>query len=431
MDKLATPSSRSPSCGRRSCITLLFLAIYRIGYSHPAADRRSARDEQGAGRAAASAQVLGFVSMFSGGNLSHATIFGLGIMPYISASIIFQLLGRVYPPLEKLQKEGESGRKKINEYTRYATVAHLPLPGAAWYVQLHHEPSRTDWAVGRVMAGYNTVLLLLTAMILTMTAGTVFLMWLGEQIDEYGIGNGISLIIMAGIVARIPAATASLFFEGGQFKWIGLHAGRRRRPGHQLREARRADLPVHRRRRRGHRHHQGPAAHPDAVGQARPRPARLRRHPAVPAAEGQPGRRHAGDLRVGSLLMLPIFLFSGPGQRRPTGAGRRRSATSFERQGYIYNVSVHRADLLLLLLLDGHHLQPEGHGQQPEGLRQLHPRLSAGQADGRLPRAGDDADHLRRGGVPGGRSRSSRRWSSVDAGREPRRSPASTAARAC
>ena len=89
---------------------------------HPAAVRRPARDEQARSAAAALGNVLGFVSMFSGGNLSQATIFGLGIMPYISASIIFQLLGAVYPPLEKLQKEGESGRKKINEYTRYATV---------------------------------------------------------------------------------------------------------------------------------------------------------------------------------------------------------------------------------------------------------------------------------------------------------------------
>jgi len=139
-------------------------------------------------------------------------------MPYISASIIFQLLGAVYPPLEKLQKEGESGRKKINEYTRYATVF-ICLFQAFMYVQyiMNPPPSGLGWAL-REPRDFNTGYHWFT-MVLTMTTGTVFLMWLGGQIDEYGIGNGISLIIMAGIVARIPAATVSLFFEGDQFNW--------------------------------------------------------------------------------------------------------------------------------------------------------------------------------------------------------------------
>src|SRR5262245_29661823 len=148
--------------------------------------------------------------MFSGGDLSHATLFGLGIMPYISASIIFQLLAAVYPPLEKLQKEGESGRKKINEYTRYATVLiclfqsyiYVNMAGGA---SLNAEDSRLLNIDGQSFYLFTAVI--------TMTAGTIFLMWLGEQIDEYGIGNGISLIIMAGIVARIPEATKRLFFK--------------------------------------------------------------------------------------------------------------------------------------------------------------------------------------------------------------------------
>ena len=151
------------------------------------------------------------MSMFSGGNLSNACIFGLGIMPYISSSIIFQLLGSVYPPLEKLQKEGESGRKKINEYTRYATV---PICMVQSY-----SSSSTSWRPGggrtRLGAspGYYTPGSDWLTGVLLMTTGTVFLMWLGEQIDEYGIGNGISLIIMAGIVARIPDATKTLLFD--------------------------------------------------------------------------------------------------------------------------------------------------------------------------------------------------------------------------
>src|SRR3954465_4427221 len=206
-----------PELRQKILLTLLFLAIYRVGYQIPLPFIDQNKMLQSFGGGGPLGDVLAFVSMFSGGNLSHATIFGLGIMPYISASIIFQLLAAVYPPLEKLQKEGESGRKKINEYTRYATVL-ICLFQAFMYVQWimgGGNENKLDWGIEAFKgsaAAWGT-------MVVTMTAGTIFLMWLGEQIDEYGIGNGISLIIMAGIVARIPAGTASLFFEGGQFKW--------------------------------------------------------------------------------------------------------------------------------------------------------------------------------------------------------------------
>jgi preprotein translocase subunit SecY len=193
---------------------LLFLAIYRIGYHIPVPfiDQLKMNPEDSGGGIA---NVLKFVSMFSGGNLSNATIFGLGIMPYISASIIFQLLGAVYPPLEKLMKEGESGRKKINEYTRYATVV-ICLFQAFMYLRFVTNP-REYGGLGFALEKYDSAFYFIT-MVVTMTTGTVFLMWLGEQIDEFGIGNGISLIIMAGIVARLPAATAHLFFENNQWK---------------------------------------------------------------------------------------------------------------------------------------------------------------------------------------------------------------------
>jgi len=207
-----------PELRLKILFTLMLLAVYRIGYAIPMpfVDQREMNKSLGA--QGGLGQVLNFVSLFSGGDLSHATLFGLGIMPYISASIIFQLLGAVSPPLEKLQKEGESGRKKINEYTRYATVF-ICLFQAFMYVQyiMNPPPSGLGWAL-REPRDFNTGYHWFT-MVLTMTTGTVFLMWLGEQIDEYGIGNGISLIIMAGIVARIPAATVSLFFEGDQFNW--------------------------------------------------------------------------------------------------------------------------------------------------------------------------------------------------------------------
>ena len=184
-------------------LTLGLLAIYRIGWQIPLpiVDTTAmfeffhAQSETGLG------QLLEQVSVFSASQLSQATIFGLGIMPYISASIIFQLLGSVWEPLERLQKEGESGRKKINEYTRYATVV-LCLFQSWFYVGVLVKQ-------GLIKEGFGTVPWQITA-IITMTAGTTFLMWLGEQIDEYGIGNGISLLIMAGILARMPNAGMKL-----------------------------------------------------------------------------------------------------------------------------------------------------------------------------------------------------------------------------
>src|SRR5947207_403518 len=191
-------------------ITLLFLAIYRVGFHVPVPMINQAEmlnamrgSEEG---------LLGLISMFSGGSLSQSTIFGLGIMPYISASIIFQLLASVYPPLEKLQKEGEAGRKKINEYTRYATVPICLVQSYSYVRYVMSPPAAGGWAIPGLESGFAFFYFAL-ASVLTMTAGTIFLMWLGEQIDEYGIGNGISLIIMAGIVARIPDATKALVYD--------------------------------------------------------------------------------------------------------------------------------------------------------------------------------------------------------------------------
>ncbi len=199
-----------PELRQKILMTLMFLAIYRIGYFIPLPfidQQEMARKMTGRG---ALGQLLGMVSMLGGGNLTAGTIFALGIMPYISASIIFQLLASVYPPLEKLKKEGESGQKKINEYTRYATVA-ICLIQAIMPVRAMMESS-THGGLGLVADAFQGPLYWAVALI-TLTAGTVFMMWLGEQIDEYGIGNGISLIIMAGIIARIPDATTALVWD--------------------------------------------------------------------------------------------------------------------------------------------------------------------------------------------------------------------------
>ena len=190
-----------PELRQKILLTLLFLAIYRIGWHIPLPIVDSDKMKEFLGDDSTLGAILNQVAVFSASNLSQATIFGLGIMPYISASIIFQLVGSVWAPLERLKKEGAAGQKKINEYTRYATVV-LCLIQSYMYVQflvssdlVHKEFLGAGWILTAVM---------------TMTCGTVFLMWLGEQIDEFGIGNGISLLIMAGILARMPGAAMTL-----------------------------------------------------------------------------------------------------------------------------------------------------------------------------------------------------------------------------
>ena len=204
-----------PELRQKILLTLFLLAIYRVGWQIPLPVVDTAQMTAFFGKQADKGlgQLMQQVAVFSASKLDQATIFGLGIMPYISASIIFQLLGSVWGPLERLQKEGESGRKKINEYTRYATI--ILCLGQSWvYISYLTK-------VGLIKDGYTGFAWQLTA-VLTMTAGSAFLMWLGEQIDEYGIGNGISLLIMAGILARMPNAGLELI--GPMFK-EGLNLG--------------------------------------------------------------------------------------------------------------------------------------------------------------------------------------------------------------
>ncbi len=212
-----------PELRQKIFLTLFLLAIYRIGWQIPLPMVDQEQMNQFAQNAAGSTvgDFMARVSVFSASQLNQATIFGLGIMPYISASIILQLLGTVYKPLEDLKKEGEAGRKKINEYTRYLTVVLCLIQSAGflWLFvmgqNLVAEEFLTDGTLG---IGWQ-----LTA-IMIMTCGSVFLMWLGEQIDEYGIGNGISLLIMAGIVAMMPGAMASLL-RNAKFQLTNLTTG--------------------------------------------------------------------------------------------------------------------------------------------------------------------------------------------------------------
>ncbi|MDI6808100.1 MAG: preprotein translocase subunit SecY [Candidatus Eisenbacteria bacterium] len=188
---------RIPELKRRIFFTALLLIVFRLG-SHvptPGVDARALATffEQAKGT------LFGLYDLFAGGSLGRATVFALGIMPYISASIILQLLGAVIPYFEKLQKEGEEGRKKITQYTRYGTVLLSVIQSFAFALFLEN---LTGTGGQRVIPNPGFGFRMVT--VLTQTTGTIFIMWLGEQITEKGIGNGISLIIFIGIVARFP-----------------------------------------------------------------------------------------------------------------------------------------------------------------------------------------------------------------------------------
>lgn len=193
-----------PELRNKLLFTASLLAIYRIGFYVPV----PGVDQLKMGASAASGSgglgdLMDYFQLFTGGNLRQSTIFGLGIMPYITASIIFQLLVTVVPSLEKLQQEGDSGRRKITEYTRYATVALCFVNGAMWMKYVASQGFLFPVYEGAFLGMTFTYAVMSLCML---TTGTVFLMWLGEQIDEYGVGNGISLIIMAGIVSQLPVA---------------------------------------------------------------------------------------------------------------------------------------------------------------------------------------------------------------------------------
>jgi preprotein translocase subunit SecY len=196
--------SKIPELQRRILFTFLLLAVYRIGVyiPTPGIDNVALLSyfEQAKG------SLFGMMDMFAGGAFSNFSIFALGIMPYISSSIILQLLTVAIPHLERLSKEGEAGRRKITQYTRYGTVVLSTIQGfgIAWGLQQMAGPSGSPIVL---QPGWSFVIMT----VITLTSGTAFIMWLGETITEKGIGNGISLIIFAGIVCRMPAAIGSTY----------------------------------------------------------------------------------------------------------------------------------------------------------------------------------------------------------------------------
>ncbi|QDV29385.1 Protein translocase subunit SecY [Planctopirus ephydatiae] len=323
---------RIPELRQKILLTLVLLAVYRMGGLIPLpfidqmklAETLQSQGSDGMGR------VMSMISLFSGTSIGMSTIFGLGIMPYISASIIFQLLGTVYPPLEKLQKEGEAGRKKINEYTRIATVFIAFGQSFFWIRQLAVSGGIMGNEGSLLIAAYSGVFFQLICT-LTMTAGTLLLMWIGEQIDEYGIGNGISLIIMAGILARMPQAGQALLepaFQNGvklgsqtgiekflllAILFVGVIVG-----VVAITQAQRK-IPV-----QSAKHVRGRSV---AGGQRSYLPLRLNQSGVMPI------------IFASSLLLFPMFLFQILSQFFPTvGFFRLAEATMQNHGGFIYNI---------------------------------------------------------------------------------------------
>ena len=198
---------RIPDLRKRILFTLALLAVYRLGGHIPTpgvnADKLQQFFDQNRG------SFLGFVDLFSGGQLRRLTVFALGIMPYITASIILQLLTVVYEPLAKLQKEGELGRKKITQWTRYLTVVLSAVQSLGIAISLEKS--------GDFVVNPGVGFLLMT--MLTLTTGSAFIMWLGEQITERGVGNGMSLLIFAGIVVGLPRGVADLIDKAKNAAW--------------------------------------------------------------------------------------------------------------------------------------------------------------------------------------------------------------------
>ena len=272
-----------PDLRNKILFTLLMLALYRLGCLHPGAGHRPGRRQARSRTQAEQGGVLGFLQLFSGGALTQFAVFALGIMPYITASIIMQILAVVIPKLEQWQEQGAVGQRKITQWTRYLTHRHragavhrprVPVPQRRRRLRRRQHLRRSTCARTSTWPGCCSI-------VLTLTAGTALLMWMGELITQRGIGNGMSLLIFASVVVGAAGAARRARSRPRPASFgVILAADRVRRPAgrHRL-------------------HRAGPAAHPRAVRQAGGRPADVRRPEHLHPAEGQPGRRDPDHLR--------------------------------------------------------------------------------------------------------------------------------------
>ena len=365
--RASSTSSTSPICASGS--SSRSFCLRSIGSGRTSRLRGSIRARCTSSSRGSAGGALGFLDIFSGGALRRLSVFALGIMPYISASIILQLLTVVWPYLEKLSKEGEMGRKKITQYTRYGTVLLSVIQATGIAFWLEKQSPNGVRLVPHPGWGFR----LLT--VLTLTTGTIFIMWVGEQITERGIGNGISLIIFAG--HRRAAALGDL---------RALRPDAEREP--QDPDADR-DPRLHGRDHRADRlRRAGAAAHSRPVRQARRRPARLRRAEHVPAAAVNTGGVIPIIFAI-SIIQLPAYV------AQLSGADWMKKVAELARPGAAaLRAPVRLRHPLLLLLLHVDRLQPDRHGRQHAQVRRLHPGNPAGPEDGRLhrhrPLAADD-----------------------------------------
>ena len=362
---------------RRLWFLLGALVVYRVGTHIPVPGINAAvledlfKSQEGG--------ILGLFNVFSGGALSRFSIFALGIMPYISASIIMQLCTVVMPSLEAIKKEGEAGRRKITQYTRYATLGLALFQALAISAALESQPNLVlePGLSFRVISA------------VTLVTGTMFLMWLGEQITERGLGNGISLIIFAGIAAGLPNAINLTLEQGrtGAYSWlliIGIVVLIVAVTAFVVfvERAVRKILVNYAKRQVGNKVYQGQSSH---------LPLKLNMAGVIP------------PIFASSIILFPATIAQWFGTRdsaisiwlRDLAAGPGAGAAGARDP-------VRGGDHLLLLLLHGAAVQPEGDGGQPEEERRLHPRLPSGRPDREVPgedHAAPDADRL---AVPGG-----------------------------
>ena len=334
--------------------------------------------------------LFGLLDLFSGGGLSHFSVVALGMNPYINASIIMQLMQGVVPSLQALSREGEYGRNKINQYTRYLTVPMAILQAYGFLALLNSQGVLTG---GFDLASFETL-----TQIATLTAGAIALMWIGELITERGIGNGISFIIFAGIVSRAPGRDQRV--PGATRTSRCVRAVRRR---------------GHRRGRGDHLHPGRPAPDPDPVRQPRPRPADVlraaRRSCRCGSTRPASSRSSSRSASCCSREQLAVVLHD---LGDPDRQGHRDVHRDVLQPAL---ADLHRhvlpADHRLHVLLHGLHVQAGRDRRAAAQERRVHPGHPAGPADPGLPRPGRHPDHLRRRAVPGHRRRlavGARRW---------------------
>ena len=356
---------------KRIWFTLGALLVYRFGTYIPLPGIDPAAWEQIFNTQAGG--ILGMFNMFSGGGIHRMAIFALNIMPYISASIIIQLMTTVSPTLEQLKKEGEQGRKVINQYTRYLTVILAAFQSYGIAVGLE--------GAGNVVSDPGMFFRLSTA--ITLTGGTMFLMWLGEQITSRGIGNGISLIILSGIVAELPSALASMLELGRQgalstglilvvivmavavIAFIVF-----------MERAQRRLLIQYPKRQVGNKMFEGQSSHlPLKLNTSGRDPADLRLVAAAAADHGRELQRRQGP------GVVPVDHHAA--RPRPTAV----------------SVSLSRADRVLRVLLHRDRVQPDRDRRQSQEARRLHSGHPAGRAHGRIHRLRADPHHRGRRGL--------------------------------